>query len=92
VLWLRGGSPTLALGVCGLITRNSQINIIKVTLRSSQTEIKTKNELAEKCGGRGEERGKDVERPESLSKEQNPLALLRRGPRLWKRAIGSYEM
>jgi hypothetical protein len=49
---------------------------------------KTKNELAEKRGGRGEERRRDVERAESLSKEQNPLALLRRGPMLWKRAIG----
>jgi hypothetical protein len=50
---------------------------------------KTKNELAEKRGGRGEERRKDPERAENLSKEQNPLALLRRGPMLWKRAIGS---
>jgi hypothetical protein len=51
----------------------------------------TKNEFAEKRGGRGEERRKDLERAESLSKEQNPLALLRRGPMLWKRAIGSNE-
>jgi hypothetical protein len=52
---------------------------------------KTKNELAEKRGGRSEERRKDLDRAESLSKEQNPLALLRRGPMLWKRAIGSNE-
>jgi hypothetical protein len=30
---------------------------------------KTKNELAEKCGGRGKERRKDLEGAESLSKE-----------------------
>jgi hypothetical protein len=50
---------------------------------------KTKNKLAEKHGGRGEEKRKDPERAESLSKEQNPLALLRRGPMLWRRVIGS---
>jgi general stress protein YciG len=58
----------------------------------SATARNTKNEMAEKRGGRGEERRKDPERAESLSKEYNPLALLRRGLMLWKRAIGSNEM
>jgi hypothetical protein len=49
----------------------------------------SKNELAEKRGGRGEERRRALGRAESLSKEQNLLALLRSGPVLWKRAIGS---
>jgi hypothetical protein len=57
-------------------------------LTGSAKARKTKNELVEKRGGRGEERRKDLERAEGLSKEWNLLALLRRGLMLWKKSDG----
>jgi hypothetical protein len=73
-----------------LTRRNREASTLLEPTGSAKAR-KTKNKLAEKRGGRAEERRKDLGRAGSLSKEQNPLVLLRRGPMLWKRAMGSNE-
>jgi hypothetical protein len=47
---------------------NREASTLLEPTRSAKVR-KTKNELAEKRGGRGDERRKDLERAESLSKE-----------------------